>query len=735
MNNLLDYALLYASFGWPVFPVHTPQSTGCSCRRDCDRIGKHPRISTGRNGATTDTELIHKWWSAWPDANIGIATGMDSGLIVLDVDDDLELPGPLPDTAESQTGSGGRHLLYRRPNDSARYRTLVRFAPGLDSRADGGYIVAPPSLHASGHLYEWEVSSRPEDVSIADAPDWFVESIRAQPFDGLTKPPEWDPDGELPLHTLEMLRAIPSDEYEIWRDVGMALHYTDPTSLDVWDWWSSLSPKYDAGAVKREWRNFSRRGHQTSTPITLSSVRLIAERHGWIDPSLEHGADVASIFLESRKKRIIDGLNQKLELVSEPPNNIIPSSGLIKLIVDYILTTSYRPQPILAVAAATTFVGALAGRKFRTETDLRTNIFAIGLAESGSGKEHARKCIDKIAMAADVGKYIGGERITSGAGMRAALSLHPCRLFLIDEFGGVLGRMTGNNSSEHQKDLLNILMTLHGAASGTMRGAEYADQKTRPREDIYQPHACIYGTTTPELLWPALKKQHGLDGTLSRFVLFESQDRRPKRNRPTLIEPPNDILELVKCIANYEPDTGNLVGKTGGKMPVSSPIVVPFDSDDVRVAWEGVDDQMDDLMENPSTRSIYSRVAEQTAKLALTHAVSRGMSTIDAEALAWGRNIAIWSATNIISKAQKKVADNETERVRLTILETIYDAGAEGITKSEMLRQLRTIRARDLSETLSTLLEAGEITSFFERTKGRRRVMYIPSSSVKLTSL
>src|SRR5690606_29130271 len=104
----------------------------------------------------------------------------------------------LPDTVEQITGSGGRHLFYRRPDDGARYKTTTSVLPGVDSRADGGYVIAPPSRHASGRTYAWEVSSDPEDVQVAEAPAWWIDLIRAPAIGAaVVGVPEWDPDGDL----------------------------------------------------------------------------------------------------------------------------------------------------------------------------------------------------------------------------------------------------------------------------------------------------------------------------------------------------------------------------------------------------------------------------------------------------------------------------------------------------------------------------------------------------------
>src|SRR5262245_46559316 len=85
--SLLDWALWHVACDYPVLPCHTPTPTGCSCRKtDCPSIGKHPRTRHGVKDATTNEALIRHWWGNWPEANIAIATGQDSGLDVLDED-------------------------------------------------------------------------------------------------------------------------------------------------------------------------------------------------------------------------------------------------------------------------------------------------------------------------------------------------------------------------------------------------------------------------------------------------------------------------------------------------------------------------------------------------------------------------------------------------------------------------------------------------------------------------
>jgi hypothetical protein len=159
-NPKPEAALEYASLRVYVFPLHNTDAAGaCSCgKADCHLAGKHPRTEHGHLDATTDPAQIRRWWSMWPDANIGIATG-PSGLIVIDVDDKddrhgshdwcalIEELGRLDETMIIDTPSGGFHLYYRAAGLEIPSKNKV-FGPGVDIKAQGGYVVAPPSTIA-----------------------------------------------------------------------------------------------------------------------------------------------------------------------------------------------------------------------------------------------------------------------------------------------------------------------------------------------------------------------------------------------------------------------------------------------------------------------------------------------------------------------------------------------------------------------------------------------------------
>ena len=206
----LATALAFArpSHGHAVLPVNWPVDHGgkllCSCGSDgrgrpCGRsAAKHPYGKLAPRGllsATTDAGIIKAWFGYQaPEANLGVVTDK---LVVLDVDPrhggDSSLRalerehGELPATWRVLTGGDGEHVLFAAPNGviignvTAETTDNPPLGPGIDVRARGGYIVAPPSQHISGKVYAWSAGHHPKGVALTPAPDWLIERLTARP--------------------------------------------------------------------------------------------------------------------------------------------------------------------------------------------------------------------------------------------------------------------------------------------------------------------------------------------------------------------------------------------------------------------------------------------------------------------------------------------------------------------------------------------------------------------------
>lgn len=164
MNEIFEAAVKYAKRGWSVFPV---------------RKNKTPYTPNGFHNATTDINVITSWWKEHPDANVGIATGsMSHGLTVIDIDIDeskgihgdesfrdwCDEEGVFIDSLTAVTGRGGKHLYF---TSTFPYGNKTGCLPGVDIRGEGGYVIAPPSIHENGNSYYFDGDEDEEEIICA----------------------------------------------------------------------------------------------------------------------------------------------------------------------------------------------------------------------------------------------------------------------------------------------------------------------------------------------------------------------------------------------------------------------------------------------------------------------------------------------------------------------------------------------------------------------------------------
>lgn len=175
--------------GWHVLPLHTMVDDHCSCGKVCGSPGKHPRVWRGFKDASYKPEDIAYWLNKWPGTNLGLRTGIESGVVVIDVDPgnggleslhDLLKDHPvLPATVTVKTGGDGFHYYFRHPGGKVACSIGKKLGKGIDVRGDGGYVVMAGSNHVSGGQYTYTPGHSPDEIEIADMPDWLVQCLTA----------------------------------------------------------------------------------------------------------------------------------------------------------------------------------------------------------------------------------------------------------------------------------------------------------------------------------------------------------------------------------------------------------------------------------------------------------------------------------------------------------------------------------------------------------------------------
>ena len=338
-DKKLQQLQYYSQRNLPIFPLYWMSGDECSCgKKDCRSQGKHPLVCDGFKSATTDISKILRWHEKWPHANWGIRTGDavngGSGLLVVDIDQNSggfenwemlrsEHPGELIETVTVETGGGGVHLWFVYPSGTNIRSGAGVLGPGIDIRADGGYVVVPPSQ--TRKFYKFDLN--PIETPIAHPPDWLLsllngssESSRTQ-TNGITRKDAQVSQGERHQALSKLggsMRRLGMIEDEILaallaiRDKRFA-HGDHPVSDDevakVAEWVANKSRDYaltDLGNAERfidqhgddvlyclelvkwltwDWQRWSpdrteeivRRGHQTVRNISLEVDNTMGE--------------------------------------------------------------------------------------------------------------------------------------------------------------------------------------------------------------------------------------------------------------------------------------------------------------------------------------------------------------------------------------------------------------------------------------------------------------------------
>lgn len=388
--------------------------------------------------------------------------------------------------------------------------------------------------------------------------------------------------------------------------------------------------------------------------------------------------------------------------------------GLIGEVIAWNLRTALYPQPELALAGAISLLAVLTGRKVCDPRGTRTNVYVLGLAPSGGGKEHARKVNKEILIRASKSgeALIGPERIASSAGLVSSVAAQPAVLFQLDEIGRLLSTMKNPGKQPHLYNIGTVLLQLYSSSDSLWIADAYADQKKTKR--INQPHACIYGTSVPGAFWDNLTAENVSEGFLGRLLTFEARCGYVAMAQPKPEPVPERILEVVRWWLDFKPPGGNL----GEENP--APQMIRYSSDaEARMQEHLAQICVKRGLDAETAAAVWSRSGEKSAKLALIFACSRatpeGLPQIELEDADSAIRIANWLTRRMLQKAGEHVSENETETHKKKVLRLI-----EGeLTLNDLTRRTQWLRGRERQEILGDLQAGGFIRIEQKDTGGR----------------
>lgn len=679
-------AVALAELGYRVFP--------------CQSDGKAPITEHGFKDATSEIEQIHKWWSTAWQANIGLSA---AGMVIVDVDGaDNDWPTDAAAKADlgragaiAETPRGGRHYFFRRPTGSNWRCSVNMLAKGVDLRTDGGYVVVAPSATKDGE-YRWVKPLAAGRESLPPPPGWLAKAIE-------------DSQAERPA--VANLNGDGNTIREGQRDNTLARI---------------------AGSLRRVGLTAAEIGaaiHQVNRarcvpPLADKDVDRIASSIARYEPDSVQVALIEDHFNADRNGDTEEPAAKSTPLdPGEFPEHLLRPPGFLSEFIDHCDATAIRKQPVLALGNALALLGAITGRKVRDPRNTRTNIYAIGVAESGAGKDLSRDRAKELLFLAGATKYLGPESLASAPGLVAAVEVQPAVLLQIDEFGKFFRSLGDVMKNPYLANIVTVLMKLFTSSSGIYIGDAYADAKKN--KVIHQPHACLWATTTPDQLYNSLTTEHVIDGFMGRLMIFEAAAVTPPRQRrPSLDTWPQSTIDFVLAWSDHSP-SGNLQSQH------PEPTIVRV-SDQAEIEFDCLDEvaETQSLLHGKRLGVLWTRAVEKARKLALLYACSQSVDNpvVDAAAAQWGCAVAKYTSEKLVSIVSKWVSENPYDAKRKRVLRIIAGAGAEGITKNNLCQSSRWLQTRERTEIIQALALCGDIVEREIRNAGeagRPTIRYI----------
>ncbi|UAB76981.1 DUF3987 domain-containing protein [Erythrobacter sp. SCSIO 43205] len=457
----------------------------------------------------------------------------------------------------------------------------------------------------------------------------------------------------------------------------------------------------------------------------------------------DHARLVENMRAKAKRDMALDLVTEKSRDYAEPPKTVpahkepewladLGENGLARF-VRHVTANAPSPQPWLTLGAALAMFGTVAGRRYAGPTDLRTNLYTIGICDSGGGKDTPLRAITRLMVDAGLQAKVGGSKIASGSGLVTAVTRQPSILFPLDEVGFLIASAADRKRApKHVTEIIDNLTEFYSMADSTFLGTAYANDKEKPREVIEQPCLSLFGVTTPGVFWGSLSSGNVLDGSLARMLIFQSENDYPDAQHDIMRSPmPDNLVELVKAIdAGARDHTALPMGD--GPQQTPRPYVVPYADDEAKAYAKSIrDEQTSMLREYRGTNltSIIARLAENAAKVALVRAIVENPQTpcLSVKHLQWGMMVSHKSVGALMQAVKERVADTEYESHVKRVHKAIVDAGAAGIDGTSLSRATQFVDRRKRADIIAQLVESAMI-----RIEERQKVNSGPGAAAKV---
>lgn len=713
-----DVAISLAEAGIFVFPCHPG---GEEVKRPMPGV-------FWRNQSTTDAARIDAWWRRWPDAVVGIDLAK-SGLLVIDADRKPDRPDgvaafialgfDLSGVPQVQTPSDGVHYYFRQGFNPPHGNARGILPAGIDVRGHGGYVIAPGCEIEAGSYIPLNDVAEPAPV-----PPWLAGLLRPLTPRQSPHSPQIVPNGS--PYAEEALRR----ECEIIASAasGTRNETINTSAFNVGQLVPHLIPEGEAlGAL-----------NAAASALGLKPNDKAFGPRGTIMRGLRAGMECPREPERHARTLVeVDGLladAETGEILEEPeipsgdlPSGVLNVPGLLGDIVQWIVASSQKPQPALALGAAVTVLGTAMGRQIAGPTDSGTALYVVGLAKTGYGKDGPKSAIPTLLRSARMLGHLGPDEFISMPAVINFIQRSPLSLCAMDEFGAFLKRINNRRASGFEGAISKILRSAWTSDFKVMMTPEWAGKASTP---IVGPCMSIYGVSTPAEFYAALAGGDVSNGFLNRFLVVEARTKPGVRRRtadPT--EVPAGICDGIRDIYLRKGDMFAVglnrsdEGPAHDRVSWDTPAVERLHEDHVRACEEEID-------QHPERESFLARTAEMAVRLATIRAVGcdAAYPVVRSEDLDWGIQFARYSAATMMAGVMENMAESDDQAHYKLVLSIVREAKGGRLTRTDLYRKVDgRIDKRKMDSAIAMLVEGGRMEEVRVRKDGTAKptTMYV----------
>lgn len=668
--------------------------------------GKRPLVKdwTDYCSRQPTQDEISEWCSNFSEANISVCLGKQSGIIALDFDetdpDLIKIIEPLlPESPIERVGSKGFVRLFRYSGESTQnvYVKDPNMKNGkrivLEVLSQGKKVTIPPSIHPTtkepyiwtkGNLLDVDLNTLPK------FPPMLIPHLQSKLQ--ILESNSYDDDSKITegrnISLSNYVAKLLKNPHTINETVDKLIQF-DKTTHEI--------PLFSDGK-----ENEVNNENYNALMFYLNHVKYVNKKR------IREGKDLELPIFNSETNVLANLTATKPEDIKVP---LPKPSGLLGEVYEHILASSYIEQPMFAMSAALGLIGVLASRKF-TFQNATPNLYMLNIADSGSGKDSCQQVIKDLLFKIKAGrKLLGATSYPSEASIIQNIDVAPVRLDIIDEASTFLSAATKGGNS-YAQGIGDTLCELFSCSNSYYLGKSLASSPNRVGA-VYRPHINLLCSTTYRGIHESISITSLEKGLFARFLVFFGDNNKPSKRlikKPKIDQSVLDRLAYLFHFKNPNLIEGNFsnFNAPAYKIPLTrsandrlSEIHLEFDK-------MRVESKADNF-----SKPIIARLYQQMLKVVMISAIGNtevdGLPVVRPDDVNFGYQLIKYYFQNIRGFVQDNLYESQREQKLNKVLNTIKQAGDEGLTNVELANRCKFLSTHERIDFIKDLKEGNRI--------------------------